>query len=251
MSSIEYKFSDLYFESTPKTFHTSPATVKEHDHFSKKDWTTENIYCLKSFSTGTYLAYDLHRRPHYQFYPSKREEIKQKAAQEGISDFKYFTGETVIKPGNIFHFGSKSKHFQKHASPIINEVIDLDAITDMLMEVEKLQKEGSSKVPKDRGTGNITGSVGYASQNQKFNGVVTAPVCSKDISEFDAKHLEFMTSFYNEVYGKYIMNTPQKVDMNRIMEWGNKLPMNQIMDLVYIVNRHHRRHQANQSYQIV
>ena len=34
-----------------------------------------------------------------------------------------------------------------------------------------------------------------------------------------------MTSFYNEVYGKYIMNTPQKVDMNRIMEWGNKLPM--------------------------
>ena len=121
----------------------------------------------------------------------------------------------------------------------------------MLMEVEKLQKEGSSKVPKDRGTGNITRSVGYASQNQKFNGVVTAPVCSKDISEFDAKHLEFMTSFYNEVYGKYIMNTPQKVDMNRIMEWGNKLPMNQIMDLVYIVNRHHRRHQANQSYQIV
>jgi len=82
------------------------------------------------------------------------------------------------------------------------------------MEVEKLQKEGSSKVPKDRGTGNITGSVGYASQNQKFNGVVTAPVCSKDISEFDAKHLEFMTSFYNEVYGKYLTNTPQVLVTN-------------------------------------
>ena len=80
-----------------------------------------------------------------------------------------------------------------------------------------------SGIPKDRGTSNITISVGYSLQNLKFDGTVTAPRCTQGISEYDAHHFIFLTKIFYQVYHKYITMSSEMVDMNRLQEWGDRI----------------------------
>ena len=63
MSKKSVLFPDMYFETTVD-FKRSVSAVKSKLHFSK-EWTTSDLYCVESGDTGTYLAFNLHKRPHY------------------------------------------------------------------------------------------------------------------------------------------------------------------------------------------
>ena len=130
----------------------------------------------------------------------------------------FFNTNKVVRENDIYHFGGDSDYYKEVAKSLVKKHIDLDKVTDILMNVEKKQnkkiekeqkKKNKSKIDVDRGNGNVTKSVGFTSQNQKYNGEVTAPVCSVDINGFDADMLEFMTMFYNKVYAPLLKkNTP-------------------------------------------
>ena len=67
-------YDDMYFEST-NDFHTAPGKVEQNPHFCEL-WKTTDVYCVRSSLSGTYLAWNLHNRPHYQFPINKRNHLK-------------------------------------------------------------------------------------------------------------------------------------------------------------------------------
>ena len=64
---------DLYFEQTTDTFKCSPLTVKRSGGLSC-NWTSTSLTRVEQGFMGFYLAWDLHRRPHYMLSRSKRKE---------------------------------------------------------------------------------------------------------------------------------------------------------------------------------
>ena len=64
MSKRSHYYPDLYLESTKK-FKNLPADVKNSARMG--DWLTTQLICVEPSKCGTYLAYDLHKRPHYKF----------------------------------------------------------------------------------------------------------------------------------------------------------------------------------------
>lgn len=75
-------FDDLYFETT-NDFHTADYIVKKEGHLSKL-WTTTDLYCVKSGYSGIYLAYDLHKRPHYMKSPSQFTMMEKKQRKKAL-----------------------------------------------------------------------------------------------------------------------------------------------------------------------
>ena len=63
MSKKSVLFLDMYFETTVD-FKMSVSAFKNEQHFCK-EWKTSDLYCVESGDTGTYLAFNLHKRPHY------------------------------------------------------------------------------------------------------------------------------------------------------------------------------------------
>ena len=215
-----FECPDLYFETT-ENFKVSPKNVKIKKNF-REVWTTKKLYCLSSYVGGTCLAYDLHERPHYQFYPDERSAREKEADDAGIP-YKFLSGPEVKIEDDIYHFGDETEEFQQNVAPLIKADLDLDKLTDMLIQREKDQQMNKSGIPKDRGTGNITISVGYSSQNLKFDGTVTVPRCTQGITNYDAHHFIFLTKIFYNVYRKHITKSPEIIDMNRLQEWGDRI----------------------------
>ena len=75
-------FDDMHFEGTIN-FSTKDTIVKEKDHFSS-DWTTSDMWCVEGKQAETYLAWQLHARPHSKFPYSYRQTMKNKCDDAGI-----------------------------------------------------------------------------------------------------------------------------------------------------------------------
>ena len=62
MSKKSVLFPDMYFETTVD-FKRPVSAVKNEQHVCK-EWKTSALYCVESGDAGTYLTFDLHKRPH-------------------------------------------------------------------------------------------------------------------------------------------------------------------------------------------
>ena len=163
---------DLYFETTSR-FKYSPARVKKQENFCKH-WTTTDLHVIPSSKAGTYLALDLHRRPHYQYYPVDRDRKHQEALEKGIH-YHFLDEKEAIVENSLYHFTHDSPTFMEKVTPIINSHLDLDKLTNLLIQRKADEDSGKKNIPANRGNGNVTTSVGFSSQNIKFDGTVTAP----------------------------------------------------------------------------
>mmetsp|Transcript_17362 Transcript_17362/g.26537 ORF Transcript_17362/g.26537 Transcript_17362/m.26537 type:complete len:114 (-) Transcript_17362:66-407(-) len=62
---------DIYFEQTNHTFKCSSMTVKRSGGLST-NWTTTCLTRVEQGYMGLYLAWDLHKQPHYMLLRTKR-----------------------------------------------------------------------------------------------------------------------------------------------------------------------------------
>ena len=122
MSKKTYQPPDMYFEST-KNFKKRPCDVKKKDHFCS-DWTTSSLYCIESGESGTYLVYDLHKRPHYQYNVQDRSRIKKEAEANGIR-YRFSKKPKFVDAGNLYHYTNESQKYKDIMNPLVNK-FDLD-----------------------------------------------------------------------------------------------------------------------------
>ena len=159
MSKKSFQAPDMYFEST-WGFRKRPSDVKKEEHFCSK-WNTSHLYCLESGEAGTYLVHNLHNQPHYQYHVKDRAKIKKEAENKGIT-YKFSNKKKFVKNNDLYHYTNESTEYKTHVEPLIDK-FDLDGLADMMLDVHK--HEMKKKSAADRGTGNVTRSVGYAALN--------------------------------------------------------------------------------------
>ena len=126
----------MYFEST-QGFKMRPADVKKEEHFCSK-WKTLHLYRLESGDAGTYLAFNLHYRPHYQYDVKDRERIKREAKMKGIN-YKFSNKSKFERKDNLYHYTDDSKEYQKHVKPL------LDRIADMMLDAHNHERRNQSE----------------------------------------------------------------------------------------------------------
>ena len=135
----------MYFEST-YDFHTAPRKGKQNPHFCEL-WKTTDVYYLRS---GTYLAWNLHNRPHYQFPINKRNHLKTLADSKKMP-FRELDSHTHFDLGNLIHHMNDSEKYKQQLKLI--ELFDPKEVADFLLATKK----------KSRGVGSISRSAGWAS----------------------------------------------------------------------------------------
>ena len=230
---VKVTYPDIYFEDT-SNFKVRVDRVKLNEHFCDA-WKTNNLYCVQSGEIGTYLAFNLHNRPHYQFQVSEREDMKKKADDRNISFFLLNRNHHEIK-NNLLHYTNTSQFFSDHVQKFVDRV-DVIEIADMLINSDA----------KDRGVGNITKTVGFSSQNLKFitnpkvpTIKVTGPMQSKVITKQDGYYFMLLTELLRDVYYRNMDFKPEEEDFKRMSEFGARIPM--------IASGHATHNEFNQPY---
>ena len=130
------------------------------------------MYCLESGDAGTYLAFNLHNRPHYQYDVKDRDRIERNAKKNGI-DYIFSNESTFVRKDNLYHYTDDSEEYKEHVKPLLDR-FDLDRLADMMLDVHKHEMKKQSG---ERGTGNVTRSVGYASLNFQMVTNPNVPTC--------------------------------------------------------------------------
>lgn len=203
-------FADMYFESTIN-FSTRDTTVKEKGHFCS-DWKTSDMWCVEGKQSGTYLAWQLHARPHSQF-PSSYRDIMKKKCDDADIHFHLLQKKRVVEKNNFLHFTDESIEFEEGILPIKDE-FELDNIVKLLLD------QGDN----ERDVGNVTVSKGWCGYNYgrtKEQEVVTPRHSKIDI--VDAKYLILLTKVYNKVHRKHLDHTPYNCDIDRVKEYALQL----------------------------
>ena len=143
---------DMYFGST-KDFHVAPGKVKQNPHFCEL-WKTTDIYCVRSGISGTYLAWNLHNRPHYQFPINKRNHLKT-LADSKKNDFHELDSNTHKDVGNLIHNTNDSEKYKQQRKLI--QLFNPKEVADFLFSTKK----------KSRSVGSISRSAGWVSLHEK------------------------------------------------------------------------------------
>jgi len=204
-------FDDLYFETT-NDFHTADYIVKKEGHLSKL-WTTTDLYCVKSGYSGIYLAYDLHKRPHYMKSPSQFTMMEKKAKEDGIN-FHPIINDSWSEENNLYHYTNLSKTYQDGMGNFENEFY-LSKVISMLLE---------SNDPELRRVGSYSKAVGWTcqSQKQKKSDDVVRPLNSK-ITQVDGYYFRLLTKVFNEIFRHQIQSHPFKEHPLRCNEFAENL----------------------------
>ena len=243
MSKKSVLFPDMYFETTVG-FKRAVNVVKKEEHFCK-EWKTSDLYCIESADAGTYLAFDLHKRPHYQYPVNQRNKIEKEARSQGV-EYHFISQREFESKNNLYHYTNHSSVYKTGIKKYLPE-IDLDEIANMLINIH--EKESKKKTVNNRGVGNIIRSVGYSSQNIKFvthvnvpTLKVTGPMPSKIITDKDGHYFMLLTKIFREVYYNKLDYQPEAIDFGRISEWGARIPK--------IASNHPTHDESNQPYNV-
>lgn len=139
MSKKSVLFPDMYFETTVG-FKRAVNVVKKEEHFCK-EWKTSDLYCIESADAGTYLAFDLHKRPHYQYPVNQRNKIEKEARSQGV-EYHFISQREFESKNNLYHYTNHSSVYKTGIKKYLPE-IDLDEIANMLINIH--EKESKKK----------------------------------------------------------------------------------------------------------
>ena len=97
------------------------------------------MYCIESGESGTYLAYDLHKRPHYQYNVQDRSRIEKEAKEKGIG-YRFSNKSKFVEKDNLYHYTNESEKYKVIMNPLV-EKFELDHLADMMIDVHKNQSK--------------------------------------------------------------------------------------------------------------
>ena len=186
MSSFPRDLPDLYIEVTKKNFKHSPDKVMEQCYLSNT-WTTEKVYRIPSFYTGTYLIMDLHKNPHYMLYHNKRAEFDDLVQTKRHIKLVEVTKGAFEVPNEIYHYCGESKEYMDTIE-YLRDDFELNKVIDMLQKEATVSKRG-----------NWAKTIGWYGSNYTFDGENSIPKHSS-ISSFDSKILQLMTKVMVDLY---------------------------------------------------
>ena len=136
MSSFPRDLPDLYIEVTKKNFKHSPDKVMKQCYLSKT-WTTEKVYRIPSFYTGTYLIIDLHKNPH-----NKCAEFDDLVKTKRYIKFLVeVTKGTFEVPNEIYHYCGESKEYMDTIEYLRYD-FELNKVIDMVQKEATVSKKG-------------------------------------------------------------------------------------------------------------
>ena len=153
--STDLNFPDIYFEFTSEDFSVAPNNIREEGQHLCDLWETKRMFRISGFHAGCYLAYDLHKTPHYQRPYNMRSMIENVAREKGVTMEKVDT--TVFEEKDyLYHYSEKSFIYKQYVHPRINE-FKLNHVIQMLDKISVCSR------------GNVAKSIGWRSLDYKYN----------------------------------------------------------------------------------
>ena len=103
---------NLYFEFTDKNFKLSPHKIKEEGHLSDS-WNTLRMFRILAYTSGLYLAYDLHKTPCYQ-RPYKMRSMIESDVKEKNINIEVITQDICEEKYVLYHCPHEFSIYMNH-----------------------------------------------------------------------------------------------------------------------------------------
>jgi len=182
----------VYFEQTTDTFKCSPSTVKRSGGLSC-NWTSTCLTRVEQGFMGFYLAWDLHRRPHYMLSRSKRKEAINMSKGKNVPFHGIPATKSHFNFGDICVVNYGTMEWNQLIDDSMIKQLNLEPLCNFMLNkiaVDTL-KNGTSRENKDGGDrGNVSHAVGFSHLNIKLsNKVVTSPMMLADTQKSDVSRM--------------------------------------------------------------
>ena len=201
---------DIYFEFTSDDFSVAPRRIIDHGAPLCDLWETKRIFRIFGGHAGCYLAYDLHKTPHYQRPYSMRSMIEKKAQEKGLKVEEVDTSDFEEKD-YLYHYSHKSSVYTKYVHPRINE-FQLPHVIQMLDKEEVCSR------------GNVAKSIGWRTIDYEYNNKDKINIPTRyPISAFDRSIMKTMTSLVQEIFAGRIDPCPFSGDDIRKKKFAESL----------------------------
>lgn len=220
---------DIYFETTVGKFSVKPEYVKEAGGLSTR-WTTSEVKRIETGHSGMYMAWDAHRRPHYQELRKRRADISAIAKKRNCELTKLPFSRNFISTGDIAVVNGGSALFDSVMTDEIRMSLDMNDLfegvfSNLTHEQQKMHtsRKNSGKIHFERG--NFVRNYGWATLNQQLKGVkdVTAPQMISGMTAIDVGRMVAMTSMMRNFASVCDLEEPFSTDPTRTTEFANYL----------------------------
>ena len=208
--SCERNLVDLYFEFTSKDFSVAANEVRQKGQHLCDRFQTRRMFRVSGCNAGCYLAYDLHKTPHYQLPYNMRSIMENDATKKGIIIEKVDTSVFEEKD-YLYHYSDKSAIYIEKIHPRIND-FQVNHVIEML-DKERVCSRG-----------NLAKSIGWRTLDYEYNTDDKINIPTRHpMSAYDRSILKIMTSLLQEIFSDRIEPLPFSGDDVRRKKFAESL----------------------------
>ena len=191
----EMDLPDIYFEFTSDDFCVAPRRIIEHGKELCDLWETKRMFRISGCQAGCYLAYNLHKTPHYQRPYNMRSKIDNEAKKKGLTIEKVDM-DTFEEKGFLYHYNENSSIYKEYVHPRINE-FQLNHVIEMLDKLSLCSR------------GNVAKSIGWRALDYKFDIEEKIHIPTRyPVSAYDRTIFKLMTSLVKDIFSDKIHPQP-------------------------------------------